>query len=163
MSYVSVKTDDLTYKMFYDLKNFYNILPNLESAKTFEAWEVWFEKLCKIDKRSLFRYMCKNKDKYSDECIEFAEWYLKKKLEHKDSVLEDKFFKYVKKDVVLDFEIPQIMQSIMDEAELYDLFQNYGEYDCMIDVLDVECKNKYAAGIITQEQWDLIMYKYPPT
>lgn len=88
MSYKSIDTNDLTKKYFFDLGNFVNILPQLASAHSEQAWELWFEKLALIDRRSLYRYLKDNVQSLTDEQKDFAEWYLQKRLiEEKPSVI----------------------------------------------------------------------------
>lgn len=62
MSYVRKETGDSINNYFHDISNFMNILPNMINAQTKDEFQIWFDKLYIIDKRSLFLYISDNKD-----------------------------------------------------------------------------------------------------
>lgn len=66
---------------------------------------------------------------------------------------------YIRDDLIIDFPIPKSIQEMIEEAELLDEEKNI-EFLCVADMIDTLCKNCYAAGKITMEQWDLITAKY---
>jgi hypothetical protein len=44
--------------------------------------------------------------------------------------------------VKIDFEVPKILQSLIDEAEEADLADNFGSYENIADTIDVYCKDR---------------------
>jgi hypothetical protein len=62
--------------------------------------------------------------------------------------------------VKIDFEVPKILQSLIDEAEEADLADNFGSYENIADTIDVYCKNFYLDRKLTKEQWNIIMSRY---
>lgn len=72
-----------------------------------------------------------------------------------------KKFRWINEDIVLDFKLPKLLQNTIIEAEEADLDNNAGEYDCIVDAIDVLCKEYYVTGTFTQQQWELVVQKYP--
>lgn len=62
-------------------------------------------------------------------------------------------------NVKIDFEVPKALQEMMNEAEEADR-RNDGSYFNYADTIDVWSKNYYAAGKLTQAQWDTIIQRY---
>lgn len=60
MSYKIHDTGDLTNNYITRLSDFIQLAPNLLNSKTSEEFEIWYEKLDMIDRRSLFLYIRKN-------------------------------------------------------------------------------------------------------
>ena len=73
--------------------------------------------------------------------------------------MSDKKHNYIRDDIIIDFPLPRSLQQMIAEAEEYDE-QKKIEFFCMADIIDTTCKNCYASGKITQEQWDIITTKY---
>ena len=67
MSYVRQKTNDPLNNYLHNLTNFYQLAPHLLTAETETEFEVWFNKLELIDRRSLYLYVKENKDKIKEE------------------------------------------------------------------------------------------------
>lgn len=57
MSYVRPNTGDSLNDYFSSLNDFTMLAPNLLAAKDPRGFQVWFEKLEQIDRRSLLRYI----------------------------------------------------------------------------------------------------------
>lgn len=72
----------------------------------------------------------------------------------------NKKYNWIKEDVKLDFNIPDLLQQLFDEAEALDLAAS-PEYACVASAIDVQTKCFVRSGHLTQEQWDLICSKYP--
>lgn len=70
MSYKKKSKTDGLNELFSRLADFNNVSVNLLNANTEEEFEVWFEKLEKIDKRTLYLFLCKNKDKIKEEYLD---------------------------------------------------------------------------------------------
>ena len=66
-------TGDSLNDYFTRLSDFTNIAPNLLKAKSAESFEVWFEKLELIDKRSLYFYIREHKSEIKDEYLKMVE------------------------------------------------------------------------------------------
>lgn len=60
MSYRAEKKEDCLNEYFSRLSDFYSISNNLLRASTEEEFEVWFEKMELIDKRSLYLFIREN-------------------------------------------------------------------------------------------------------
>lgn len=67
---------------------------------------------------------------------------------------------FINDNVVIDFDIPSLLQGLFDEAKVADS-KNNPEYSGIADSIDVCCKGLVANGVLTQSQWDLICHKYP--
>ena len=67
---------------------------------------------------------------------------------------------WINKDINID-DIPldTVMKNTLQEAEEYAAEGNY-EYFGVADIIDVLCKNSYAAGKMTREQWDRMCERY---
>lgn len=72
-----------------------------------------------------------------------------------------KKFKWINEEIVLDFPLPKVLQNTIVEAEEADLANDAGEYLGIVDAIDVLCKEYVVEHIFTQEQWDLVVSKYP--
>lgn len=70
MSYNKVKTNDGIFDYFANVIEFHKISPHLITAKSLDEFEVWFEQAELIDKRSLFLFLCKNKNKIKQEYLD---------------------------------------------------------------------------------------------
>lgn len=70
-----------------------------------------------------------------------------------------KKFNYIKDDVIIDFEIPKLLKNTIQEAEELDRAHSL-EYFCVADAIDVLCKNYVSNNNLTQEQWNIITWKY---
>lgn len=73
-----MRTDSLN-EYFSNISEFTSVASHLQT-EVFSEFEVWFEKLYKKDKRALFFYIKDNRDKLSDDKIEFAEKVFSKKI-----------------------------------------------------------------------------------
>lgn len=81
MSYKNLNTsDDNLNRLFTSASDFQNMSQNLLRAETFEAFQVWYEKLEKVDRRMLFFFLRKNYSSIKPEFIGYAEKRLKKKI-----------------------------------------------------------------------------------
>ena len=75
MSYVAPKTTgDLVNDWMKRLADFMNVRHHLLEASTPQAFEVWFEKLELIDKRSLYFYIKENKENIPREYLDMVEY-----------------------------------------------------------------------------------------
>lgn len=73
MSYRQPDTGNPLNNYFHNLSNFYQLAPHLLSAKSEQEFLVWLEKLEKIDRRSLFLYLKKNKDQINEKYLSIAQ------------------------------------------------------------------------------------------
>lgn len=71
MSYKKPNTGDSVNDLFSNLANFMNIVPNMMNAKEPAEFNVWFDKLFEIDKRSLKLYVKKHNDKIKPENYDY--------------------------------------------------------------------------------------------
>lgn len=69
-------------------------------------------------------------------------------------------FHEINDNIKISFKVPEILFYLMEDAEKADKC-NDGSYDNLTDTIDVFCKNFYADGKITQEQWNIIISRYP--
>ncbi len=68
--------------------------------------------------------------------------------------------KRINEEIAIDFEVPKLLQSVMDEAEEMDR-EGSVLYTGMADQIDVMCKGYVTTGHMTQEQWNRIADRYP--
>lgn len=81
MSYKNLNTsDDSLNRLFSNAANFHNMSQNLINAESFEAFQVWFEKLELIDRRMLYMFFKKNHALFKDEFVSYAEKRLRRKV-----------------------------------------------------------------------------------
>ncbi|MBP3278308.1 MAG: hypothetical protein J6M44_05065 [Butyrivibrio sp.] len=64
------KTNDSLNNWFSNIADFINISPNLLKASSLDSFKVWFEKLEKIDRRSLYLFLKKHKDEIPKEYLD---------------------------------------------------------------------------------------------
>ena len=69
-------------------------------------------------------------------------------------------YKFIHDEVKIDFPVPLLLQNEMDEAEELDRLGST-EFFCVAESIDVIAKGLFAAGKITQEQWDRLTWRYP--
>ena len=69
-------------------------------------------------------------------------------------------FHWIKDEIKIDFPVDRALKNAMEEAEELDLAGSV-EYGAVADAIDVLCKQSFAAGKMTQEQWDRICMRYP--
>lgn len=62
MSYREQKTGNGMNDYFIRLRDFYHLVQNLQNAKTPRTFELWLDKLIRIDRRSLVLWLKKNRD-----------------------------------------------------------------------------------------------------
>lgn len=72
MSYKRPSTGNSMNDYFTSLSNFVSLSDNLLAAKDSQEFEVWLEKLEEIDKRALYLFLKKNKDKISEDYMDLA-------------------------------------------------------------------------------------------
>lgn len=77
------------------------------------------------------------------------------------TVNQNKKFRWIREEIVLDFDIPRVMQNEIAEAEQYDREGNLALYLAVADGLDVLAKSYYASGRISERQWVDVCNKYP--
>lgn len=73
---------------------------------------------------------------------------------------EINFFHWIQNDVVINFEVPQILKNLFLDAEKADKENDYALYLNLADTIDVVSKNSYAEGLISEEQWSTITRRY---
>lgn len=59
-----------------------------------------------------------------------------------------------------DINLGAVIKNLIAEAEEL-ARENNIEYTCVADAIDVRCKNRYASGKITMEQWERVCKRYP--
>lgn len=69
-------------------------------------------------------------------------------------------FKWVNDNYKIDFKLPKVLANTVKEAEELDLARDI-EYTCVADAIDVLGKEAYVNKLITKEQWDLLVNRYP--
>lgn len=69
-------------------------------------------------------------------------------------------FHWINDDIKIDFKISEAMKNTMEEAEQLDLEESM-EYAAVADILDVMGKEAFVNRLITREQWDTIVERYP--
>ena len=72
----------------------------------------------------------------------------------------NKKFRWINDDIAIDFKVPRTLRNTMQEAEELDLADNI-EYTHVADAIDVLCKEYVVIGLLTQEQWDRVVDRYP--
>ena len=73
MSYQKPNTGNSMNDYISSLTNFVMLAPHLVEAKNANAFQIWLEKLEKIDRRALFLYLRKHKEEISPEHIKLAQ------------------------------------------------------------------------------------------
>lgn len=72
MSYKVNARKEFLNEFFARLSDFNNIKNRLLLSKTKDEFEVWFEKLELIDKRSLYLLICNNKDRIEKDYLDMV-------------------------------------------------------------------------------------------
>ena len=72
MSYRPPDTGDSLNDYFSSLTDFIQLSPNLIKASSEREFEMWLEKLEKIDRRALLLYIRKNKNRINDSNLALA-------------------------------------------------------------------------------------------
>lgn len=75
------------------------------------------------------------------------------------AVMQKKYHE-INNEIKIDFEIPEMLRNLMEEAEEADI-RNDGSYDNLADTIDVLSKNYYADRKLTLGQWETIVRRYP--
>lgn len=68
--------------------------------------------------------------------------------------------KHINYDIQIDFPLPRVLKNTMDEAEELDEAENI-EYIHVANAIDVCAKEAYVNGLITKDQWDRLLLRYP--
>ena len=69
-------------------------------------------------------------------------------------------YNYINDNYKIDFRITGCLKELMEEAEQKDKEGDLGYYLNLADTIDTFAKNYYAAGEITEEQWNIISMRY---
>ena len=69
-------------------------------------------------------------------------------------------YRWINDDIKIDFEVSKVIENTMREAEEADLAGDLGEYNGIVDGLDMLAKEAFVCRKITREQWDKIVNKY---
>lgn len=72
----------------------------------------------------------------------------------------DNHFRWIRNDIIIDFDLPKILRNTIEEAEELDRAGNI-EYSAVADMIDVLGKECCRAGQITKDQWNQLCRKYP--
>ena len=72
MSYKRPNTGNSMNDYFTSLFDFVSLSDNLLTAKDSHEFEIWLEKLEEVDKRALYLFLKKNKDKISEDYMDLA-------------------------------------------------------------------------------------------
>lgn len=68
---------------------------------------------------------------------------------------------FIDDNIEIDFPLPDGFEHIINMCEKYDSENNYGAYEAHVSFLTGSlCKNAYAAGKLTKEQWNKIGWRY---
>lgn len=67
---------------------------------------------------------------------------------------------WVNKDILIDFYLPEFIWDAFKELEELDEKRDSFGYAIRAEELDIMCKNGYAGGSITKEQWHRIERRY---
>lgn len=63
-------------------------------------------------------------------------------------------------NIKIDFQVPVVLQEIMDMAEAADSAGNFGLYCDLAENVDTIAKNLYTDGKLTRKQWDTLCRRY---
>lgn len=66
---------------------------------------------------------------------------------------------WVNKEIQISFAPNSNLKSLMDMAERANDEGDFG-YFSLVDTIDVICKNLYAEGVITQHDWNTVIWRY---
>jgi hypothetical protein len=69
-------------------------------------------------------------------------------------------FRWINDEVKIDFPVTKLMANTMKEAKELDLENNI-EYTHVADAIDLMCKECVVNKLMTQEQWDKMVDRYP--
>lgn len=75
--------------------------------------------------------------------------------------ITNKSFRWIRSDLLLDFDIPKTLAQTIEEIELADANNDVIEYNILSDTIDVLCKSYCTNKVISREQWELICEKFP--
>lgn len=70
-------------------------------------------------------------------------------------------FRWIKTDIILDFDIPRTLANTIQEIEQADSNNDMVEYNILSDTIDVICKTYCTNRVITKKQWELVCEKFP--
>ena len=73
MSYQKADTGNSMNDYFTSLTDFVMLAPHLLQANNPESFEIWLEKLEKIDRRALFLYLRQHKEEIAPEHLNLAQ------------------------------------------------------------------------------------------
>lgn len=72
-----------------------------------------------------------------------------------------KTYNYINDEIKIDFPVDDYIQSLMNDMEKYDLEDDYTMYNSIAEpFVYVICKNMYASGKITKQQWKKFEMRY---
>ncbi len=71
----------------------------------------------------------------------------------------EKKYNWVRDDIVIDFKVPKIIENLMLDLEELDKNEDYG-YCNYFEGLDNLAKESYVQGLITKEQWNILIKRY---
>lgn len=69
-------------------------------------------------------------------------------------------YQWIDESIKIDFELPLVMINLILDLEKFDIEDKECAYINYFDLLDTDAKNAYQEGIITREQWNLLLQKY---
>ena len=91
-------------------------------------------------------------------CVDNVSKYLKD-LILKD-ILENRTYRYINNDIVIDFEVSNTMNDLMSKAEEADLLEDYGLYMNLADAIDSQAKKEVNNHYITETEWKKLVRRY---
>lgn len=74
MSYQAPESSDSLSEFFSRLTDFYTVLPNLRKAETKDDFLTWYDKLERIDRRSLYIFLHTHKDELNPEFVDMVRY-----------------------------------------------------------------------------------------
>ena len=79
-----------------------------------------------------------------------------------EDIKRNKKYNYLDDTIMIDFDLPQNIKHLVDEAEKADLEDDYGLYICLASAIDTNAKNATRKRELNEYQWEVLVRRFRP-
>jgi len=77
-----------------------------------------------------------------------------------DDIYKHRVYHFINNEVEIDFELPKVIQNLVNDAEKADMLNDYELYSNIVDAIDVRAKKEVAHHRMRENEWKKLNKRY---
>ena len=77
-----------------------------------------------------------------------------------DDIYKHRVYHFIDYEVEIDFELPKVLQNLVNDAEKADMLNDYELYSNIVDAIDVRAKKEVTHHRMRENEWKKLNKRY---